>query len=80
MIVIERRCIELESCLILPIGQADPLQVKFVVAIERIRDESIAQQIGVNYSGNLRSVPLCDPGMVSRISRSFRPLEIAIRS
>ena len=45
MVMPERRRIDLKRSLILPICQADPLQAKFVVPIEWVRDETVAQQV-----------------------------------
>jgi hypothetical protein len=46
--------------LIFPIGQADPLQAEFVIAIEWVGDKFVAQQIGLHYAGNLGGMPLLD--------------------
>src|SRR5580658_2603591 len=64
MVMRERGSVGLKHSLILPIGQPDPLQAEFVIPIERVRDEFVAQQIGVHHTRNLRGMPLLDIGLV----------------
>jgi hypothetical protein len=44
---------------IFPTRVFDPLQLGFVVAIKRIGNEMVAQQIEMNVSGNLGRTPSC---------------------
>src|SRR5580692_9608504 len=57
MIVSEGGRVGLKCSLIFPVSQADPLQAEFVIAIERVRDEIIAQQVGMHYSRDLCRMP-----------------------
>ncbi len=43
---------------ILPVGILDPLQFVFVVSIERLRDQLVAQQIQLHIAGNRGGHPL----------------------
>src|ERR1700676_2313976 len=65
MFVREGSGIRLKHRLILPISQANPLQAVFVIAIERVRDETVMQQVGLHHPGNLRGMPLQGPAMAS---------------
>src|SRR5271165_3354132 len=74
----ERDGINLKSRLILPIGQANPLQMKLVVPIERIEDELAIQQIRLHHARNLRGVPLFDIGSLSACHSAKLPAGIQI--
>src|SRR6266403_742359 len=63
MLAREGRGIHVELRLILPVRQPNPLQRFFVVAIERVGDQLISQQIHLHDAGDFRVVPLLDPGM-----------------
>ena len=64
MVVRKRGRIDLKCGLVLPVGQADPLQMKFIVSIERIGNETAMEQVGLNYARNLGGMPLLDIGSV----------------
>ena len=78
MIVRERGCINLKRGLILPVGQADPLQTELVVAIERIGDEAAVQQIGLNHARNLRGMPFFDVGSICVCHGAKLPARIQV--
>src|SRR4029077_10587330 len=48
----------MKCSLVFPVRQADPLQAEFVIPIKWVRDETVAQQIGVHYARNLCGMPL----------------------
>ena len=60
----KRSCIGLKCSLILPVGQADPLEMELVILVEGIGDEVVVQQVGLNDSGNLRRMPFLDVGAI----------------
>ena len=57
MLTREYGCRDVEACLILPVLQADPLQLLLIVAIEGLGNDFVAQQIGLNAAGDLRRRP-----------------------
>ncbi len=69
----EGRGIHVELCLVLPVCQPNPLQRLFVVAIERIGDQLIAQKIRLHDARHFRVVPLLNPGMATVIERAKPP-------
>jgi hypothetical protein len=54
-----------ERSLIFPIGQADPLKTKFIIAIERVGNELAAEQVGLYDPWNLCGMPLLNVGPIS---------------
>ena len=52
---------------VLPIGQADPLQLRLMRAGKRIDDQSVAQQVGLHCGGNSGGVPLLRIGVRGRV-------------
>ena len=69
-------CIGLKCSLILPVGQADPLEMELVILVEGIGDEVVVQQVGLNDSGNLRRMPFLDVGAVRICNGSKLPAGI----
>jgi hypothetical protein len=53
----ERSRVHLKCCSILPVGQADPLQMELIILIEGIGNQAAAQQVGLHYARNLRGMP-----------------------
>ena len=78
MLVRQRGGIDLKSGLVFPVGQTDPLQTKFVIAVEWVGNEPAAQQVGLNHAGNLRGVPLFDVGTVSIGHGSKLPARVQV--
>src|ERR1017187_5759952 len=74
----ESRGIHVELRLILPVGQPNPLQRLLVVAIERVGDQLIAQEIHLHQARNLGVVPLFDSGMTAVVQSAEPPARMEI--
>src|ERR1700688_2855218 len=74
----ERGRIGLKRSLILPVSQADPLQMEFIIFIEWIRDEVAVQQVSLNYSRNLRGMPFFDVASIRICNGSKLPFRIKV--
>ena len=67
---------EVNGGLIFPIGLAYPLQLLFVVAIKRIIDQLVFEQVSMYATGNARRVPLVFAGLTElppRLDGYFYP-------
>jgi hypothetical protein len=54
------------------------LQAKFVIPVKRVRDEAIAQQIGMHYAGNLRRMPLLNVRLIGGSDGAKLPIRIQV--
>ena len=57
---------------VFPVCFADPLLLLFVIAIERIFDQLVCEQIRVNATRNSRPVPICFSGLTELPARVNR--------
>jgi hypothetical protein len=64
MFVRERGGIQLKCGLILPVSQADPLEMELIISIKRVGDETAVQQVGLNHARNLRGMPFFGVGPI----------------
>ena len=74
MLVGQHRGIHVERRLVLPIGKTDPLQLSLMGAGKGIRDQAVAQQVGLHCGWNGRRVPLLRLPVCGRVrSGSCQP-------
>ncbi len=72
----QRGGIHLKSSAVFPVGEPDPLQPRFVVAIERIGNQLGLQQVGLDYTWHRRRMPVRDLRTVGRVQRAKFPAGI----
>jgi hypothetical protein len=56
----KRGCVDGQLCAIFPVCKTNPLQLEFIVLMERLRNQFVAEQVGLDYTWNLCGMPFLD--------------------